>query len=272
MAKEKRPELTEEEYLDIEEAIAGDARGRAFLRMREQRARLVSVTEVRRLAREVKEALSAVGTGKRGTAKTKETGGGQARDDAQFNVLREELREMSAHITQARRDIAALRPDAAGEGATRLTEATGELEDIVSATEAATSEILSGVERIHVLADLLPKDGSDGKIALEIQTRATGVLTACSFQDITGQRITQVVNTLRYIEQRINAMLEIWGLEPLAAGEEETDEDSAENGEGAAASPPRQEDVDAIFERLKAVQEKAARRSAEAGDATTPSS
>jgi chemotaxis regulatin CheY-phosphate phosphatase CheZ len=264
MATEKRPELSEEEYLDIEEAIASDARGRAFLRMREQRARLVSVTEVRRLAREVKEALSAVGNGKRGNVKGKENGDGQARDDAQFNVLREELREMSAHISRTRREIAALHPDGAGEGAKRLTEATGELEDIVSATEAATSEILSGVERIHVLADMLPKDGPDGKIALEIQTRATEALTACSFQDITGQRITQVVNTLRYIEQRVNAMLEIWGLEPLSAGDEEAEEDSAENGDGAGAAPPQQEEIDAIFERLKAVQEKAARKAADA--------
>jgi hypothetical protein len=240
MAKAKRPELTEEEYLDIEEAIASDARGRAFLRMREQRARLVSVTEVRRLAREVKDALSAVGNGRRANSKGKETANGQGRDDAQFNVLREELREMSAHISQTRREIAALRPDSAG-------------------------------ERIHVLADMLPKDGADGKIALEIQTRATEALTACSFQDITGQRITRVVNTLRYVEQRVNAMLEIWGLEPLGAGDEEVEEDAADNGEGAAAAPPRQEDVDAIFERLKAVQEKAARKAADAQDAASRS-
>jgi chemotaxis regulatin CheY-phosphate phosphatase CheZ len=264
MAKAKRPELTEEEYLDIEEAIASDARGRAFLRMREQRARLVSITEVRRLARDVKEALAPVA--KRG--KAKEDGSGSGRDDAQFNVLREELREMSAHISQTRREVAALRPDT-GDGAKRITDATGELEEIVSATETATSEILSGVERIHVLADMLPKEGPDGKIALEIQTRATEALTACSFQDITGQRITQVVNTLRYVEQRVNAMLEIWGLEPLAATGEEAEEESADAAEGAA---PRQEDMDAIFERLKAVQEKAARKAADAKDATTQSS
>jgi chemotaxis regulatin CheY-phosphate phosphatase CheZ len=272
MAQVKRPELTEEEYLDIEEAIASDARGRAFLRMREQRARLVSITEVRRLAREVKDALGGIGNGKRSSAKTKESsngaGNGNSRDDAQFNVLREELREMSAHISQTRRDIAALRPEE-DEGAKRLTEATGELEDIVSATEAATSEILSGVERIHVLADMLPKEGPDGKIAIEIQTRATEALTACSFQDITGTRITQVVNTLRYVEQRVNAMLEIWGLEPLAAGEDESDEESADAADGAA--PPRQEDMDAMFERLKALQEKAARKAAEAEDAASPS-
>ena len=47
--------------------------------------------------------------------------------------------------------------------------------------------------------------------------RRYGVLlsgyTACSFQDITGQRTEKVVNVLRFIEQRINAMIEIWGVE-----------------------------------------------------------
>ena len=38
-------------------------------------------------------------------------------------------------------------------------------------------------------------------------------MTACSFQDITGQRTTKVVNTLRYIEQRVNTMIEIWGVD-----------------------------------------------------------
>jgi methyl-accepting chemotaxis protein len=233
--------------------------------MREQRARLVSVTEVRRLSRDVKEALAK--TDKRARGKD----GATARDDAQFNVLREELREMSAHINQTRREIAALHPPP-GDGAKRLVEASGELEDIVSATETATSEILSGVERIHVLADMLPKDGADSKIVQEIQTRATEVLTTCSFQDITGQRITQVVNTLRYIEQRVNAMLEIWGLEPLSSPDEEIEDDQADGNDAASPAPPRQEEIDALFERLKAAQEKASHKADADDDGNAPAS
>jgi hypothetical protein len=61
ISESKRPDLTEEEFLDIEEEIASDARGHAFLRMREQRAWLVWIMEVRRLTRDVKDALAKVG-------------------------------------------------------------------------------------------------------------------------------------------------------------------------------------------------------------------
>ena len=37
------------------------------------------------------------------------------------------------------------------------------------------------------------------------------IFTACSFQDLTGQRTTKVINVLRYIEQRIGSMIAIWG-------------------------------------------------------------
>jgi chemotaxis protein CheZ len=37
------------------------------------------------------------------------------------------------------------------------------------------------------------------------------VFEACNFQDLTGQRITKVVNTLRFVEERIIKMMEIWG-------------------------------------------------------------
>lgn len=256
MPTPNRPELTEEEYLDIEEAIASDARGRAFLRMREQRARLVAITEVRRLAREVKEALAKTGS-KRAAVKNGAPVGA-TRDDAHFNVLREELREMSAHIAETRREIGALAPPG-GNGAQSLAEATADLEDIAAAGEAATAAILSGIERIHVLADMLPKDGADSAIIREIQARALEVVTACTSQDGTAQRTAQLINTLRYVEQRINAMLEIWGLEPPARPEDEGDEEAL-GGEPASEGPPRQEDIEALFERLKAVQEKAARK------------
>lgn len=41
---------------------------------------------------------------------------------------------------------------------------------------------------------------------------------ACSFQDITGQRTTKVVNALRYLEQRVNAMIQLWADQPAGAG------------------------------------------------------
>jgi chemotaxis regulatin CheY-phosphate phosphatase CheZ len=243
MSSQRRLELSEEEYLDIEEALASNARGRSFLRMRDQRARLVAMNEVRKLAREVKDSVKSLG----------EHAVEEKKDDAHIRILREELREMSAYIHQTRREIAALRPNDGGSN--RIMAATGELDAIVSATERATSEILNGVERINELSLKLPKDGEVGKIAEEIQSQVTEVLTACSFQDITGQRTTKVVNTLRYLEQRVNSMIEIWGVDdstqapPPPEAEDGRPDAHLLNGP-ATDGGPSQADVDALFERL----------------------
>jgi chemotaxis regulatin CheY-phosphate phosphatase CheZ len=236
----RRPELSEEEYLDIEEALSSNARGRAFLRMHDQRARVIAISEVRKLAREIKETVK------------KDTESSVGKDEAHIRILREELREMSAYIHQTRREIAALRP--ADAGSNRIMAATGELDAIVSATERATSDILNGVERIQQLAQKLPKSKEVSPIAEEIQAQVTEVLTACSFQDITGQRTTKVVNTLRYIEQRVNSMIEIWGVDNVAHAVPMDLEDKRPDAHlmhgPAADGGPSQADVDALFERL----------------------
>ncbi len=58
--------------------------------------------------------------------------------------------------------------------------------------------------------------GTDIELCDKIDQRATDIYTACSFQDITGQRTEKVVKALRFIEQRINAMIEIWGVDDIA--------------------------------------------------------
>jgi chemotaxis regulatin CheY-phosphate phosphatase CheZ len=229
-------ELSPEQYLKIEEALGSNARGRAFLRMRDERSRVVAASDVQRMMRKLRDEWRKQGPPKH--------------DDATVRILREELREMSAYIHQTRREIAALLP--ADAGSNRIMAATGELDAIVSATERATSDILNGAERIQTLADRLPREGETGEIALEIAAQVTEVLTACSFQDITGQRTTKVVNTLRYIEQRVNSMIEIWagdGVRPVPSGTPDARPD-AHLLNGPTDSAPSQAEVDALLDRL----------------------
>jgi chemotaxis regulatin CheY-phosphate phosphatase CheZ len=223
------PELSDEEYLEIEETLASNMRGRTFLRMRDQRARTVAVSDVRKLLREAK--LSA----------TKQAGAGEIKDAGQTDLMREQLREISAYIHKTRQDIASLHPSQGG--ANHITSASGELEGIILATERATSEILTGVERIQEFAMQLQKGGDVGRIVDSIQAQVTEVLTACSFQDLTGQRTMRVVNTLRYIEDRVNSMIGIWGGpgEGASAPQAESQHDETR---------PRQADIDALFEQV----------------------
>ena len=64
-----------------------------------------------------------------------------------------------------------------------------------------------------------------------LDVQATEIYTACSFQDLTGQRTRKVVTVLRYLESRINAMISIWGLEDEDANADET-------GTAAGAAAP----------------------------------
>jgi chemotaxis regulatin CheY-phosphate phosphatase CheZ len=127
------------------------------------------------------------------------------------DILRRELQDMSHSIVQTRQEIAAIKPADAGNN--RIMVATEELDAIVTATERATTDILTAAERLQVLADDLTTTGADQRLCEEVANLSTTILMACSFQDITGQRTTKVVNVLRYLEQRVNAMIEIWGVE-----------------------------------------------------------
>jgi len=53
----------------------------------------------------------------------------------------------------------------------------------------------------------------------QLDMEATNILMACGFQDITGQRISKVVSTLRYLEERVDAMIRIWGVDGIMPDE-----------------------------------------------------
>ena len=86
-----------------------------------------------------------------------------------------------------------------------------------------------------------------------LDAKATAVYTACSFQDLTGQRTRKVIQVLRYLEGRINAMIDIWGLDGTMAAEAAAAA-RAREGEAALVNRPArdghgldQADVDIVM-------------------------
>ena len=62
------------------------------------------------------------------------------------------------------------------------------------------------------IVDELRKSITDeGQLALlnKITNNGADVFEACSFQDITGQRITKVVKSVTYVEDRVNALISV---------------------------------------------------------------
>jgi chemotaxis regulatin CheY-phosphate phosphatase CheZ len=230
-------QLSDEEFDQIEEAMARTAKGRAFLRRFRRRAMGAATEEVRNMLTEFRHSWS----------ENSRTAGMAQHVD----VLRRELMEMAASIETARREVAALRPPDGQSD--KIHTATSELDAIVISTERASFEILNAAEKLLELSGRLRASGADGQACSEIDDEVNNIFTACSFQDLTGQRTSKVVNALRYIEQRLNAMMNIWGPEGLKGIEVKVENEDKRpdahllNGPQMDGAGVSQADVDSMF-------------------------
>jgi chemotaxis protein CheZ len=89
-----------------------------------------------------------------------------------------------------------------------------ELDAVVGGTETATHRILQAGEEIEEAAKTLAaaiKNIQNQHLARDILDQVTNIFEACNFQDIAGQRITKVGATLKFIEEHILRLMEIWG-------------------------------------------------------------
>ncbi len=117
-----------------------------------------------------------------------------------------ELDSLARYIQGAKSEISALCPDDIRDE--HLPAATGQLDAIVAATEDATSTILDAAEKIDAEASNLK--------AQAITDEVIRIYEACSFQDLTGQRISKVVATLKHIEERLDLLVSVFGDEVRA--------------------------------------------------------
>ncbi|HUG60546.1 MAG TPA: protein phosphatase CheZ [Methylomirabilota bacterium] len=169
--------------------------------------------------------------------------------------LKAELDGIQEAIDRTKREIATLH--VSGFKGAEMTRVTDELDAVVGGTENATEQILTATEAIDEAAAILlaRSKGTDAELAQDIQDRVLEIFEACNFQDLTGQRITKVVNVLGFIEDRVNRMMEIWGgFETFASIE--ADESLHKVGDAAllngpalpeAAGVASQDDIDALF-------------------------
>ncbi|MBK1665686.1 hypothetical protein CKO38_14115 [Rhodospirillum rubrum] len=152
-------------------------------------------------------------------------------------ALIEEIRALSTFIETARNDLAVLRPRDIQERF--IPTASDELDAIVQSTETATQDIMDAVEGLEALEGRL--EGEDAR-ALALAT--TRIYEACTFQDITGQRITKVVRTLKSIEERVDALLSTFASDGILGGGDQGDaDDPARFRQTAAAVGDRPEDM-----------------------------
>lgn len=175
----------------------------------------------------------------------------------QCEKLKTELDLIHGAIAKTKQEIAALHGKSF-DGA-EMAKVTGELGAIVGGTEEATQRILEAAEEIDQAANAIAGTSSpdqQARLSQDIQERVVSIFEACNFQDLTGQRISKVMTTMRYIEHHINVMMDIWGgvdaikVHAPAVLDEREDDARLLNGprlndeeEGHAS----QDDIDALF-------------------------
>jgi chemotaxis regulatin CheY-phosphate phosphatase CheZ len=184
-------------------------------------------------------------------------------------ILRHEFLELFDRIQTIRQEIASIRKP--GDCQDRFATMSDELDAIVEATESATNSIMENAEAIDEVILALRPSVTDPDVAKRLDAvpdHIGGIFEACSFQDITGQRITKVVNTLQYIESRVNNLITAWGERALSSVDPEDektalapdDERRLLNGPQLKGKGVSQSDVDRLMGNQPA------------GDATEPSS
>jgi chemotaxis protein CheZ len=161
----------------------------------------------------------------------------------QETSLLAEVEALGRTIACAKAEIAALRVDDITDN--HIPFATDELDAIVEHTATATNAILSSCETLDDVAA-----GLTGDAATSLQDATTRIYEACSFQDITGQRITKVVSTLKTIEAKVAQIVTTFGTSKREVPVEETVEaaDSALlNGPQHPTVAMDQSDIDKLL-------------------------
>jgi len=115
-----------------------------------------------------------------------------------------QLQRLADFITRTREELAMLSPADVKEEF--ILKATDELDAIVEATASATHRIMDAADVIMEVAGGLDKDP-----AAKVMNAVTSIYEACTFQDITGQRVTKIVGMLKVIEERIDKMVTAMG-------------------------------------------------------------
>ena len=120
----------------------------------------------------------------------------------EYAALLSEVRALADYIDYVRRELAVLGADEIV--ARHVPAAADELDAIVTHTAAATGTILDVCESLE--------QAHGTSVDRTVISAATArIYEACSFQDITGQRVAKVVRTLQLVEERVAAILMVFG-------------------------------------------------------------
>jgi chemotaxis protein CheZ len=171
-----------------------------------------------------------------------------ASPDSDVHAIVRELAAVADYIGHIKTEIAALKPNELC--LTRIPSANDELGTVVQATASATHTIMAAAEEILGAGGLPEKEYRN-----LVETGVLAIFEACSFQDITGQRINKVLDVMGQLEKRLQRFAKAVNVRDSAEGpdpEEALRQARREvlllNGPQNAEVAIKQDDIDALFD------------------------
>ncbi|MDH5489210.1 MAG: protein phosphatase CheZ [Rhodospirillaceae bacterium] len=175
-------------------------------------------------------------------------------DKAHEDALRNELMGLLSYINRVREEIAKMSRPADEEH--QFETMSEQLDAVVKATDEASNTIMASAEKNETLINELRKGITDPKLAAVLDQMSANdmdIIQACSFQDLTGQRVTKVARSLTYVEARVNSLAEVWGKDELEkvevkASEKSEDEKLLHGPALPSGKAISQDEIDALFD------------------------
>lgn len=174
--------------------------------------------------------------------------------DAQYRELSRQVVQLYDYMSRIKEQLAAVKHP--GAPVDQFNKVADQLDAIVGATEDATNLIMEATEdtmtqasdvKAQVPEELQPKLD-------KIVENSSHVFEACTFQDITGQRISKIVETMNLLEGTLNSLVVIIGKDSIAAlpvHKEKEPKDGEAPMHGPALDGEEsvsQADIDALFD------------------------
>ncbi|MCR4377318.1 MAG: hypothetical protein NUV50_04410, partial [Rhodospirillales bacterium] len=131
-------------------------------------------------------------------------------------ALRTELMGLLKYINRVRLEIATISRPADEDH--QFVTMSDQLDAVIKATDDASNSIMASAESNEDVITKLRATLTDPKQAAlldKLSENDMNIIQACSFQDLTSQRVTKVARSITYVEDRVSALADVWGREEL---------------------------------------------------------
>ncbi len=174
---------------------------------------------------------------------------------AQYDELSRQIVQLYEYMERIKSEVAAVKhPNAPID---HFNKAADQLNAIVEATENATNTIMEATEATSSIAESLKDRIRIAEVSDDLDKiieNSNHVFEACTFQDITGQRIGKIVKTMNLLEGTLSSLVVIIGKDSIAALPVSV-ADKPKDGEVSMDGPAldgeesvSQADIDAMFD------------------------